>query len=77
MGISVTPADFVSLAVSAAYNNCGFDMGAALSLRVPGFANLFVAADKIPLYWNNRMFKVPIPTRSGLTNVTAGLVFAF
>lgn len=71
LGADVTPIKAVSLAASAAYNSFGFDVGAALNFRFPGI-NLFLGADSLVFGSTDG-----IPSGHGLTNVTAGLVFAF
>lgn len=73
LGVNVTPIDAISLAASAAYNNFGFNVGAAINFRFPG-VNLFLGADSISFKTNED--KVPAG-RGGLNNVSAGLVIAF
>ncbi len=72
LGIDVTPLRAISIAASAAYNTYGLDFGAALNFRLPG-VNLFLGADSI--YF--KMTPDMIPETRGITNVTAGLAFAF
>ncbi|MBO7604244.1 MAG: hypothetical protein J6S97_07510 [Bacteroidales bacterium] len=73
LGLDVTPLRAISLAASTAFNNYGFDFGAALNFRFPG-VNLFVGADSFAAF---KMNEYHIPSSKGITNVTAGLAIAF
>ena len=72
VGLDFTPFRFLSLAVSGAYNNFGFDFGAALNIRFPG-VNLFAGLDSI--YFD--MTPQFLPVSRGITNATVGLAIAF
>ncbi len=72
LGLDFTPARILSLAVSGAYNNFGFDFGAALNIRFPG-VNLFVGLDSVYFEMTPQF----LPVSRGITNVTAGLAIAF
>ena len=73
VGLDVTPLRAISLAASAAFNNYGFDFGAALNFRFPG-VNLFLGADSFAAF---KMNEYHIPSSKGITNITAGLAIAF
>ena len=72
LGVDFTPFRLLSLAVSGAYNNFGFDFGGALNLRFPGF-NLFVGLDSIYFEMTPQF----LPVSRGITNATVGLALAF
>lgn len=72
LGVDITPVRPISIAVSGAYNNFGFDFGAALNVRIPGI-NLFLALDSI--YFD--MTPQLLPVSRGITNATVGLAIAF
>lgn len=72
LGLDFTPARILSLAVSGAYNNFGFDFGAALNIRFPG-VNLFLGLDSV--YFE--MTPQYLPVSRGITNATVGLALAF
>ena len=72
LGAGVTPLDFISIALSGAYNTYGLDFGAGLNLRFPG-VNLFLGLDSV--YFNMTNFFIPVDR--GITNATVGLAIAF
>ncbi|MBQ6821844.1 MAG: hypothetical protein IJP39_05480 [Bacteroidales bacterium] len=72
LGVDITPVRPISIAISGAYNNFGFDFGAALNVRIPGI-NLFLALDSI--YFD--MTPQFLPVSRGITNATVGLAIAF
>ena len=72
LGIDVTPADWVSIAVSGAINDFGPDFGAALNLRfLPGI-NFFVGTDALVF-----KFKDGMPVGNLSTAVNGGLTIVF
>ena len=72
IGTGITPINLVSLGLSAAYNSCGFDAGASLSINFPGM-NIFAGlAMPLPIVVNKNM----IPVKGGINNLTIGMTLA-
>ena len=72
IGTGITPVDFISLGLSAAYNSCGFDTGASLGINFPGM-NIFAGLTlPLPLVFNKDF----IPVKGGINNLTIGITLA-
>lgn len=72
LGAGIKPLDWVSLALSTAVNNFGFDVGAGVNLRLSKI-DFFLGVDSVYFQMSPQL----LPIHRDLTNVTAGLAFAF
>ncbi|MBO4671926.1 MAG: hypothetical protein J5640_08845 [Bacteroidales bacterium] len=72
IGMDFTPFRAISLALSGAYNNFGYDFGGALNIRFPG-VNLFLGLDSIYFEMTPQF----LPVSRGITNATVGMAIAF